>query len=385
MANILKTIPINLDLKRVTAQASPIPTLVEGDTGNEFVITLTDGGDPVNLSPYTVHVVFSHPDGTISERTSEVFTDPTLPPPITITGEHNNIVRFVLMDYNCYEGKNNCEIIIRGDTFVTTAQFNFDVRKGILSGGTPEQQEKLPTLMGLIDQASEAAEIATEAASQVTGVVEAEAGRVAAESARVNAEAERVAADAERDAKVNAVYDAYTSGALKGEQGIQGEQGLPGEPGAVQSVDGVQPNADKTLTLSAVRYVAQSLNDSQKAQARTNISAAAIGANGKVVADQATSARGTNVTADKTLAEDDNGKLFLAYQANVIITIPAGLPFGMEVEFCRWSDYTVTFAAASGVTIKSINNALSIANKNGCAVLKKATADEMWILAGDLA
>ena len=112
---------------------------------------------------------------------------------------------------------------------------------------------------------------------------------------------------------------------------------------------------------------------------------ATLDSNGKVVADQATSARGSNITADKTLTEDDNGKLFLAYQSNVTITIPTGLPIGMEVEVCRWSDNTVTFAAASGVTIKSINNALSIANKNGCAVLKKATADEMWILAGDLA
>lgn len=119
-------------------------------------------------------------------------------------------------------------------------------------------------------------------------------------------------------------------------------------------------------------------------EARENLGAAALDSNGKVVADQATSARGTNITANKTLTKDDNGKLFLVYQANVTITIPAGLPLGMEVEFCRWSDYTVKFAAASGVTIKSINNALSIANKNGCAVLKKATADEIWILAGDL-
>ena len=62
---------------------------------------------------------------------------------------------------------------------------------------------------------------------------------------------------------------------------------------------------------------------------------ATLDSNGKVVADQATSARGTNVTADKTLTYDDNGKLFLADQANVTITIPAGLPIGMEVEVCR--------------------------------------------------
>lgn len=216
--DILKIIPINLDLKRVMAQASPIPTLVEGDTGNKFVITLTDSGEPVDLRPYTVHVVFSHPDGTISERTSAVLPDPSAPPPILITGADNNVIEFVLMDYNLFEGKNNCEIVIRGDTYVTTAQFNFDCRKAILSGGTPEQQEKLPTLMGLIDQASEAVEIATEAAGQVQGVVEGEAARQAAETARQ-------AAEIVREEKTDEIYTAYTSGAFKGEKGDRGDPG----------------------------------------------------------------------------------------------------------------------------------------------------------------
>ena len=57
----------------------------------------------------------------------------------------------------------------------------------------------------------------------------------------------------------------------------------------------------------------------------------------------------------------------------------------MELEVCRWGTGTVTFAAGDGVSIKSVNSALSIANPYGCAVLKKATADEAWILAGDLA
>lgn len=113
---------------------------------------------------------------------------------------------------------------------------------------------------------------------------------------------------------------------------------------------------------------------------------ATLNSDGKVVADQATSARGTNITASRSLTAEDNGKLFLALSANVTITIPTGLPLGMEVEVCRFSDYTVTFAAASGVTVRSVNGALRIANKYGCAVLKKATADDQaWLLAGDLA
>lgn len=113
---------------------------------------------------------------------------------------------------------------------------------------------------------------------------------------------------------------------------------------------------------------------------------ATLDENGKVVADQATSARGGNITASRSLTAEDNGKLFLARSANVTITIPTGLPRGMEVEVCRFSDYTVTFAAASGVIVVSVNGALRIANKYGCAVLKNITGDDqVWLLAGDLA
>lgn len=112
---------------------------------------------------------------------------------------------------------------------------------------------------------------------------------------------------------------------------------------------------------------------------------ATLDSNGKVVADQATSARGTNVTESRNLTEDDNGKLLLALSADVTLTVPSGLPIGMEVEICRWNSNTVTFAAGDGVSIKSVNSALSIANQYGCAVLKKVTTDEIWILSGDLA
>ena len=67
-----KTINISLDLKRVTAQALDIPRLVEGDTGNIFVITLTDDGDPVDLSACRVLAVFSKvSDSTTTEQDTE--------------------------------------------------------------------------------------------------------------------------------------------------------------------------------------------------------------------------------------------------------------------------------------------------------------------------
>lgn len=399
MAEIIKTFPINLDLKRVTAQSTPISPLVVGDNGNIFEITLTDGGVPVNLTGCKVFAVFSRPDG----QTVEQDTDGN---GVTIGGENNNVLTIDVRTGSYSDGKNDCELQIYSGadykTLVTSAQFNFDGRRGIVNDETVAAEERYPILVSLISQAEEASSVATsasatakEAAAQAAAAVEsaqtavasatelneqvssAETARESAEAARDSAESERVAAESQRNANESARVAAETARA-------SAESERDSAEAARESAEAGRVAAELERA-NSVRYIEQSLTDSQKSQARTNISAAAIDANGKVVADQATSACGTNVTADKTLAEDDNGKLLLALSADVTITVPSGLPLGMEVEVCRWSDYTVTFAAASGVTIKSINNALSIANKNGCAVLKKATADEMWILAGDLA
>lgn len=114
-----------------------------------------------------------------------------------------------------------------------------------------------------------------------------------------------------------------------------------------------------------------------------SIGAASLDANGKVKAEQACSARNA-ITANRTINADDAGKLLLCYNANVTITIPTGLPINTEIEICRWSSYTVTIAAASGVTIRSTETARTIKNTYGCVCLKKITADEMWLLTGDL-
>ena len=392
---VTKIFEIAVDLKRPPSNREF--ELVEGDTGNVFHITLTDGGEAVDLTGCRVVAVFAKTGGTTMQDSGVAGNG------VTVVG--NNIT-VELRKESYGVGTTECELQVYSgelqDTLVTTARFNFSARKAFFNDDTAQSTNEYPILVQLITDANEAAQRATEAAGLVQSaandatkavadaqtavsaatelnaqVSSAESARESAEAARDSAESERVAAEAQRNANESARVAAESARA-------SAESERDSAEAAREAAEAGRVAAELERS-NSVRYIEQSLTDSQKSQARTNISAAAIDANGKVVADQATSARGTNVTADKTLAEDDNGKLFLAYQANVTITIPAGLPFGMEVEFCRWSDYTVTFAAASGVTIKSINNALSIANKNGCAVLKKATADEMWILAGDLA
>ena len=89
--SILKTIPIALDLKRVGAQSQALPTLVEGDNGNVFVITLTDDGEPLDLTNATrVICVFSK---TSDGKTVEQDTDDGS---VVIGGTDHNVITITL-------------------------------------------------------------------------------------------------------------------------------------------------------------------------------------------------------------------------------------------------------------------------------------------------
>lgn len=221
---VTKTFNINLDLRRVTAQAESIPPLVEGDNGNIFVITLTNDGTPVDLSGCRVLCVFSKTDGSTVEQDTEdayialedyglsvtgtaiaddAFTvdksggsysvtldatgitaasvddadafDSRCPDDgsyvftydgtswvlgsnsVVVSGTNHNIVTVNLKTASFGIGKNNCELqIYSGDTLVTTAQFNFDARKGIINEETIRSEDKYPLLLSLIAQAQDA-------------------------------------------------------------------------------------------------------------------------------------------------------------------------------------------------------------------------------------
>lgn len=212
---------INLDLRRVTAQAESIPPLVDGDNGNIFTITLTDDGAPVDLSGCRVLCVFSKTDGSTVEQDTEdanvalddygitAVGSPDEEDTITITstgisatasvsgtgvssatvdsdkflekfpeageyefvyfgtswvygmhsvvigGTNHNVLTVFLKTASFGVGKNNCELqIYSGTVLVTTAQFNFDGRKGIINSETIQSEEKYPVLLGLIAEAT---------------------------------------------------------------------------------------------------------------------------------------------------------------------------------------------------------------------------------------
>jgi hypothetical protein len=228
--SILKTIPITLDLKRVGAQAQALPTLVEGDNGNVFLITMTDDGEPLDLSTASrIICVFSKTsDGktveqdtkdanvslddyglAINEADTPVLNDKIivinaggnltvnvsgsgitgatvdaekflakLPDDgtyefiyngeswqygnhsVTIGGDNHNIVTVALRSASFGAGTNNCEVQVYsgadGEYLVTSANFNFKGRKGIMNDETLVAEDRYPILVSLIADATNA-------------------------------------------------------------------------------------------------------------------------------------------------------------------------------------------------------------------------------------
>lgn len=88
------------------------------------------------------------------------------------------------------------------------------------------------------------------------------------------------------------------------------------------------------------------------------------------------------------LALADAGKVVEANNAAMTITVPTNatvaFPINTRVDFCLLASGVLTFAAASGVTIRSVDGKLTIAKQYGMASLYKRAANE-WLLEGRLA
>lgn len=143
MADILKTFNIALDTK--AASNSDKLMLVEGDTGNRFVITLTDDGVAVDLSAAHVSAVFSGPMGTAMQDSWTGTGD------VAISGASHNIITIDVHNGAYATGLNTCEIQVYSgatyETLITSASFNFTAKKPIIDDTTIAAAEAYPTLV----------------------------------------------------------------------------------------------------------------------------------------------------------------------------------------------------------------------------------------------
>jgi len=205
---VKKRFRIALDISRPLSNRAF--TLVEGDTGNELLIVLTDDGVPVDLDGCRVMALFSKSDGTTVSQDSG--TDGN---GVFIGGENGNEITIALFPSSFAPGMAECEVQIYSGaalaTLVTSAKFNFRCRRSILNPDTIRAVPDYPLLTSLLADVTalsggvNAATLAAQAAldAALTGEAErcgAEDVRTASESARAFAEAARAAAELARAA-----------------------------------------------------------------------------------------------------------------------------------------------------------------------------------------
>lgn len=146
--SVLKTFDIALDTKKAL-YGSRI-TLVESDTGNRFVITLTDDGTAVDLTGCRVSVVFSGAMGTAMQDSWTGTGN------VTISGTSNNIITIDVHSGSFATGLNTCEIqVYSGATYttlITSARFTFNAQKPILDDETIVSTDSYPTLVYWADK-----------------------------------------------------------------------------------------------------------------------------------------------------------------------------------------------------------------------------------------
>jgi len=145
-------------------------TVVEGDSGNQLSILITDGGDPVDLTGCRVVAVFSRSDGT-SCQDSGIENGG-----VTLCGALNNQVDIDLFASSVAPGMVECELQIYSDidlsTLVTTAKFNFACRRAIMGEDTVTALPQYPMLSNLIERVETLEASASEAADNANSAAE---------------------------------------------------------------------------------------------------------------------------------------------------------------------------------------------------------------------
>ena len=127
-------------------ESSDTFSVVEGDTANLIVITLTDRGVPVDLTDCKVLVVFVR-GGVPAQQDTDGNG-------VTISGEHHNIITVDLYSTSYINGNNTAEVVVlSGDDYKrqsTSAWFNFKARRARINNSTILAVPQWPLLSSML-------------------------------------------------------------------------------------------------------------------------------------------------------------------------------------------------------------------------------------------
>lgn len=149
-----KEFDILLDIKKPSL-ATDIEVVQDDINANVFNISLVDGLEPFNLTGTSVDIVFSKSDGTTVMQSSNDSASN-----VAIVNETQGKIQCVLKTNTIASpGKTIAEVkVSESGMLLTSAKFNFHVRKSLLNSNTVESTNEFPILKKLVDDAQDAIE-----------------------------------------------------------------------------------------------------------------------------------------------------------------------------------------------------------------------------------
>ena len=150
-----------LDFKN--ASSLDLPNIVSGDTGNEFIVTITNDGTPVDLTDARVRLVIVNKDGAGSQDTDVAGND------IDMTQAAEGVLRASVHADMISNGMNigSIEVYTGADheTLTTTQNFNFTAKLS-----PSEKAEMFPSLVAAEKEYQEIIAAVLEAAESIVCV-----------------------------------------------------------------------------------------------------------------------------------------------------------------------------------------------------------------------
>lgn len=149
-----KEFDILLDIKKPSL-ATDIEVVQDDINANVFNISLVDGLEPFNLTGTSVDIVFSKSDGTTVVQSSNDSASN-----VAIVNETQGKIQCVLKTNTIASpGKTIAEVkVSESGMLLTSAKFNFHVRKSLLNSDTVESTNEFPILKKLVDDVQDAIE-----------------------------------------------------------------------------------------------------------------------------------------------------------------------------------------------------------------------------------
>lgn len=263
---VQKQFSVDLDVKRSTSNREF--EVVDGDNGNALVLTLTDDGQPVDLTGCFLLAVFSKSDGKTAAQDNRGNG-------VTVDGGQPNKLHITLYTTSFAPGLVECELqVYSGEgerTLVTSAKFNFMCRRGIANKDTIPETDEWPILVEMLDRVESVEEGLT--ALNV---------ETAQQAAVAHAAADRANAAAEHAESINA--SAQAAEGLR----IQAEQGRAQAEGVRQAAEAARQSAEaERAGKEAARIAAEAARTEAEAARNANeggrVSAEAVRVNAELV------------------------------------------------------------------------------------------------------